>query len=428
MSSIQKKQGVAVLAAASMLGAMAALIPAGDAFAGTVPIGSGIATSTGTIGPAAPGGAITQKQMIARAHDWIDNAVPYSQYASWQDNTVGGPYREDCSGFVSMAWGLKSSPTTQMLPNFSTVVAENISGNTSLQPGDALDYTADHVVLFDSWVNKSAGTFNYDAEHKPGRVTDQQQGSVYSSTLEGYPISYYEALRYKNIVPDTTSPTTSTSPVSMDANAGHVAFVDPSGNVMNDWVSNGAWQGPSGLGGKARSDSPVVLNANADHAFFIDPDGNVMNDWVSNGVWQGPSPIGGKARPGSSLTTNAAGTLVAFVDNNGNLANDWVSNGAWQGPSGLGGQARNDSPLAFNANGDHIFFIDPNGNVANDWVNNGTWQGPAGIGGQARPGSSIATDAAGTHVAFIDTYGSLANDWVNNGTWQGPSGLGGTSR
>ncbi|MBD0673074.1 hypothetical protein BU198_20735 [Streptomyces sp. CBMA156] len=216
--------------------------------------------------------------------------------------------------------------------------------------------------------------------------------------------------------------------VSMDANAGHVAFVDPSGNVMNDWVSNGAWQGPSGLGGKARSDSPVVLNANADHAFFIDPDGNVMNDWVSNGVWQGPSPIGGKARPGSSLTTNAAGTLVAFVDNNGNLANDWVNNGTWQGPSGLGGQARNDSPLAFNANGDHIFFIDPNGNVANDWVNNGTWQGPAGIGGQARPGSSIATDAAGTHVAFIDTYGSLANDWVNNGTWQGPSGLGGTSR
>ncbi|KJY20715.1 MULTISPECIES: hypothetical protein, partial [unclassified Streptomyces] len=61
----------------------------------------------------------------------------------------------------------------------------------------------------------------------------------------------------------------------------------------------------------------MVLNASADHAFFIDADGNVMNDWVSNGAWQGPSPIGGKARPGSPIATNAAGTLVAFVDTNG---------------------------------------------------------------------------------------------------------------
>ncbi|WP_159048173.1 hypothetical protein, partial [Streptomyces sp. XY511] len=76
-----------------------------------------------------------------------------------------------------------------------------------------------------------------------------------------------------------------------------MAFVDGSGSVANDWVSNGAWQGPAGIGGKARADSPVVLNASADHAFFIDADGNVMNDWVSNGAWQGPSPIGGKARP-----------------------------------------------------------------------------------------------------------------------------------
>ncbi|WP_327382121.1 SpoIID/LytB domain-containing protein [Streptomyces sp. NBC_01207] len=219
-----------------------------------------------------------------------------------------------------------------------------------------------------------------------------------------------------------------TSPVSMDAGATHVAFVDGNGNVANDWVSNGAWQGPSGIGGKARVDSPVVLNANADHAFFIDADGNVMNDWVSNGAWQGPSAIGGKARPGSPIATNAAGTMVAFVDMNGNLVNDWVSNGAWQGPSGMGGQPRGDSPLAFNAAGDHIFFVDGDGSVANDWVSNGAWQGPSGVGGKARAGSGLATDASGTHVAFVDTNGNLANDWVSNGAWQGPSGMGGQPR
>ncbi|KJY15790.1 hypothetical protein VR43_37145, partial [Streptomyces sp. NRRL S-104] len=86
---------------------------------------------------------------------------------------------------------------------------------------------------------------------------------------------------------------------------------------MNDWVSNGAWQGPSGLGGKARGDSPLAFNAAGDHIYFIDTNGNVANDWVSNGAWQGPSPIGGKARAGSGLATDAAGTHVAFVDTNG---------------------------------------------------------------------------------------------------------------
>ncbi|MFD7915889.1 hypothetical protein ACFV30_35135, partial [Streptomyces sp. NPDC059752] len=81
-------------------------------------------------------------------------------------------------------------------------------------------------------------------------------------------------------------------------------------------------------------------NAAGDHVFFIDGDGSVANDWVSNGAWQGPSGVGGKARAGSGLATDASGTHVAFVDTNGNLANDWVSNGAWQGPSGLGGTSR----------------------------------------------------------------------------------------
>ncbi|MFE5679995.1 hypothetical protein ACFQ7B_39975, partial [Streptomyces erythrochromogenes] len=386
----------------------------------------GPATSTGSLGPAVLGGAITQEQIIARAHDWINNAVPYSQSLAWKDNAVGGPYRADCSGFISMAWGLKDSLVTWTLPDVSTVTAKNVIGYTGLQPGDALDYTADHVVLFDSWIDKSAGTFYYDAEHRPGTVADQRQGSVYASTLDGHAISNYEALRYKNVV--ATSAGAVTSPVSMDAGATHVAFVDGSGSVANDWVSNGAWQGPAGIGGKARADSPVVLNANADHAFFIDADGNVMNDWVSNGVWQGPSAIGGKARPGSPIATNAAGTLVAFVDTDGNVVNDWVSNGAWQGPSGLGGKARGDSPLAFNAAGDHIYFVDTNGNVVNDWVSNGVWQGPSGIGGKARAGSGLATDAAGTHVAFVDTSGNLVNDWVSNGAWQGPSGMGGQPR
>jgi predicted transglutaminase-like cysteine proteinase len=157
------------------------------------------ASSSGNLGPAL-GAPISQSTMIARAADWIDSDVPYSQSLGWSDAATGGAYRQDCSGFVSMAWALNSSLVTWTLPNVSTVIAGNIQGFTGLQPGDALDYTADHVVLFDSWIDKSAGTFYYDAEHETGVAPSRDIGNVNGSTLEGYPISDFEALRYHNAV------------------------------------------------------------------------------------------------------------------------------------------------------------------------------------------------------------------------------------
>ncbi|MFD8708799.1 CHAP domain-containing protein, partial [Kitasatospora sp. NPDC059648] len=41
---------------------------------------------------------------------------------------------------------------------------------------------------------------------------------------------------------DNSAPAaTSTSPVSFDATGYHIAFVDPNGNLANDWVANGVW-------------------------------------------------------------------------------------------------------------------------------------------------------------------------------------------
>lgn len=103
------------------------------------------ASSSGSLGPGL-GAPITQSTMIARAADWIAAGVPYSQSLGWSDAATGGAYRQDCSGFVSMAWALNSSQVTWTLPSVSTVIAGNIQGFTGLQPGDALDYTADHVL------------------------------------------------------------------------------------------------------------------------------------------------------------------------------------------------------------------------------------------------------------------------------------------
>ncbi|MFD7732799.1 hypothetical protein ACFV6F_20710, partial [Kitasatospora phosalacinea] len=430
MSTPIRGKRPARVAAVLFAAALASVVVVGPATADTVVSNSQSVTSTGSLGNyAAPGGTVTRGQVIARAEDWVANAVPYSPYGLsapygwWSDSATGGRYREDCSGFVSMAWQLGSSLNTDSLPSVATPIS-----TSQLQPGDILNNQGDgHVILFGGWTGAVGTTFTYYAERSTGTTTTKATGDLTAGELAGHPTAHYQAYRYKNIV-SGGSAAGRTSPVSLDGSGTHAAFVDAYGSVANDWVSNGAWQGPAGIGGQARSDSPVVLNADGGHAFFIDANGSVANDWVSNGAWQGPAGIGGQARAGSPIATNAAGTIVVFVDTNGNVVNDWADGSGWHGPAPVGGQARSDSPLAISANGDHVYFVDAYGSVANDWVSNGVWQGPAGTGGQARAGSGLATNASGSLVAFVDGNGNLANDWISNGAWAGPAGLGGQPR
>jgi len=153
---------------------------------------------TGSLGPAAPGDAVTRAQIVARARDWVEHAVPYSESEGWQDSAVGGPYRMDCSGFISMAWGLTASMLTSTLPQVAAVTDTDVSGDRNIAAGDALDYTADHIVLFDHWLDGN-GDFAYDAEHEHGQVTDQATVNIDDSTMEGYAMSDFRALRYQNL-------------------------------------------------------------------------------------------------------------------------------------------------------------------------------------------------------------------------------------
>ncbi|QMU76642.1 C40 family peptidase [Streptacidiphilus sp. PB12-B1b] len=153
------------------------------------------------------GGSISRDEVIQRAQSWVSEGVPYNQGAYYSDSN--GSYREDCSGYVSMAWDLSSSMVTQTLPSVSTQIA-----SSDLQPGDALDYTAEHVILFGGWVDQSAGTFTYYAENNPSELTNTYTGSLDASSLDGWPTSDYTPLRYNNITgtaSTTTTPATSTT-------------------------------------------------------------------------------------------------------------------------------------------------------------------------------------------------------------------------
>ncbi|MBE6049949.1 MAG: NlpC/P60 family protein [Clostridium sp.] len=58
-------------------------------------------------------------------------------------------FGNDCSGFVSAAWGI-SRHTTSTLPNVSTEISYS-----NLQPGDILNLAGSHTFMFKGWSNAS---------------------------------------------------------------------------------------------------------------------------------------------------------------------------------------------------------------------------------------------------------------------------------
>ncbi|KUL34380.1 hypothetical protein ADL22_30500 [Streptomyces sp. NRRL F-4489] len=99
---------------------------------------------------AARHGAVTSRaEILRRAQHWVDRGVRYSMSSYYEG------YRQDCSGFVSMAWGLSGSQWTGSLASYGVRVSKN-----ALQPGDMLLYHnpanpthGSHVVLFGGWAN-----------------------------------------------------------------------------------------------------------------------------------------------------------------------------------------------------------------------------------------------------------------------------------
>ena len=116
--------------------------------------------------PDAPAVSIdaTQEQdnaAVARAQLWVDAKVPYCQAPNHAhdddadcastctrpDNPEWDPYRSDCSGLVSWAWGLPApGHTTATFAPFDTTVSHAISA-IDLQPGDAIN-NDHHTMLF----------------------------------------------------------------------------------------------------------------------------------------------------------------------------------------------------------------------------------------------------------------------------------------
>ena len=108
---------------------------------------------------------LSRATMINRARTWLtaDNGapVPYSMERTWTDG-----YRQDCSGYVSMALGLgKPGLNTVGLADPGSGATTRLSGMSQLEKGDLLiDYrTTDgdfrHVVIFEKWADTSHSAY-----------------------------------------------------------------------------------------------------------------------------------------------------------------------------------------------------------------------------------------------------------------------------
>jgi len=104
--------------------------------------------------------------MISNAQVWVDNQVPYDQGSTYQG------YREDCSGYVSMAWeGPQPGWTTSTLPGVANPIDQG-----DMQQGDVLLNVGEHVVIFGGWANSDMSQYYAYEETRPG------EGTVYRTT------------------------------------------------------------------------------------------------------------------------------------------------------------------------------------------------------------------------------------------------------
>ena len=144
---------------------------------------------------AAAGGPITREEVLRRARSWLAARVRYANDLYYGNEY--GLYRQDCSGFVSMAWRLRTSSTTRNLPEVMVALDRD-----QLRPGDAFwrrDQQTGHVALFVRWADPDRTRPVVWEQHGLGREAQQRVWAA------GYATTF-EPRRYREIREETGGP------------------------------------------------------------------------------------------------------------------------------------------------------------------------------------------------------------------------------
>jgi hypothetical protein len=280
--------------------------------------------------------AITSDDALSRAQEWVAAKLLYCQSPNGkpdpdtscpstctrQSNAEWDPYRSDCSGFVSWAWGLAAPGlvTSEFAP-FDTSVSTAIQAS-DLQPGDACNKNAGgHIVLFVQWVTPGKQAVFME---EPGCSATPDYAHEFTSdvTISGVNIDIayegetFTAIRFDQM---TESPVDAGTP---DAGGGSVDAGAPdakgSGKDAGTGSSSGGGeQGDAGAGGSSGSASSSGsggtssgANGSSGGASAGSTSGGAATDHdagAGNGAGSGASGVG--------LDTSAGGTGCSLGGN-----------------------------------------------------------------------------------------------------------------
>ncbi|MFJ2441268.1 peptidoglycan-binding protein [Streptomyces sp. NPDC087658] len=136
----------------------------------------------------------TRAEIIGRAMLWVDAKVSYSMEKFWSDG-----YRQDCSGYVSMAWNLAGNEWTGSLDQYGVRIERE-----ELQPGDMLLFhnpadpnKGSHVTLFGGWTDSTHTYYTAYEQTKPYTRTQATPMAYWNNS------SRYVAYRYRGLTDDS---------------------------------------------------------------------------------------------------------------------------------------------------------------------------------------------------------------------------------
>jgi MYXO-CTERM domain-containing protein len=213
-----------------------------------------------------PADALTAQDAINRAQDWVNNGnMLYCQAPNhaWDsvcnytctrpDNAAWDPYRSDCSGYVSWAWGLPSpGRVTWQLAPFQTDITSVINGS-DLQPADALNNNH-HIILFKGWVTPGSRASFYE-EGDCGQVAHEFDSNVSingSSVYVSWEGDTFTSIRYGGLQPPVR--VSGWIDAASDTVVGWAADLDHGNDVLNIDVYFG---GAPGTGYKVSDTAPL---------------------------------------------------------------------------------------------------------------------------------------------------------------------------
>jgi hypothetical protein len=358
------------------------------------------------------GPAIAPSTILARAQSWVNEGVPYSQTNYWTDGN--GTYRQDCSGYVSMALGLNTGSannyglTTETLPEVATVTGgTELASLEALQPGDIVDLTTTHVVLFASWASPGSIANVYE-ESSPGTAAHYTTISVSYFMSQGF-----WGYQYNNMVAGPSAP----------SGLMNVFYRTPTGQVGNDWwTPNSGWvsQTLPGPADVASAPTAIVNSPSLMNVFFQTTSGQMGNDW-----WAPTAGWISQTLPGS-INVNGTPTAIAnspslmnvfFQTPSGQMGNDWwAPTAGWVNQSLPGSSNVNGTPTAFVISPSlmNVYYKTSSGQMANDrwaltdgWISQ-TLPGPTNV--NSAP-TAIANSFSLMNVFFQTPGGQMGNDW-----------------